>query len=189
MRYGLRSVSMDDISREAGISKKTLYENIENKKQLINESLSTFIQDDQQKIESILAVQEYDALQQMIEIFKLAIKVLSSIQPTVIYDLQKYYKDTWKMVENIHLKFMESTISDNLLKGMKEGIYRKNIDEQVISRLFIQKMIAVTKNKEILSEERPLPHVFFQNLLYHLHGIIDKSQYERLEDLTVKFKN
>ena len=188
MRYGLKSVSMDDISREAGISKKTLYQNIDNKQDLINKCLYSLILEDHKNIESIVNVKEYDALQQMVEIFKLAIKLLSSIKPTVIYDLQKYYKESWKIVENMHLKHMEHIVVDNLLQGKNEHVYRKNIDEEIVSRLFIQKMIAVTNDNIMRDTHKPLPEILYQNLLYHLHGIIDKSQYGRLEDLTVNFK-
>lgn len=188
MRYGLKSVSMDDISREAGISKKTLYQNIDNKQDLINQCLYNIILEDHKNIESIVNIKEYDALQQMIEIFKLAIKLLSSVKPTVIYDLQKYYKESWKIVENMHLKHMELIIVSNLLQGKNERVYRKTIDEEIVSRLFIQKMIAVTNDNIMRETNKPLPEILYQNLLYHLHGIIDKSQYERLEDLTVNFK-
>lgn len=189
MKYGLKSVSMDDISREIGISKKTLYQNVENKQELINESLYEFIKGDHDSIQHILSNKEYDALQQMIQIFKQSIKLLQSISPTVIYDLKKYYKESWMIVENMHIKYVEEIVTNNLIKGKKEGIYRKNIDETVVSMLFVSKMITVIDDKLTKNTNLPIAEIFFQHLLYHLHGIISKDEWERLEDLTVHFKN
>ncbi len=187
MRYGLKSVSMDDISREAGISKKTLYQHFDNKEELINTALQVVLDKDHRNIQSILENKEYDALQKMIEIFKLSIKLLQSIKPTVIYDLKKYYKDSWEIVENMHMKYIESTVENNLIQGKKERIYRKDIEESIISKLFVSKMLAVTSNTKSFDTRETLTKIFFQNLLYHLYGIIDKSHIDRLENLTVKF--
>ena len=187
MSYGLKSVSMDDISREAGISKKTLYQHFENKETLINTALQEILIQDKDNISQIIENKEYDAIQKMIEIFKLSIKLLQSIKPTVIYDLKKYYKNSWEIVENMHMRFIETTVEANLIQGKNERIYRNNIEPSIISKLFISKMLAVTNNTNLINTDK-LTNIFFQNLLYHLYGIIDKSQIERLENLTVNFK-
>ena len=179
---------MDDISREAGISKKTLYQHFDNKKELIHIALQGILEKDQSNIKSITDNPQYDALQKMIEIFKLSIKLLQSIKPTVIYDLKKYYKDSWEIVENMHMGYIETTVENNLIQGKKEEIYRNSIDESIISKLFVSKMLAVTNNTSNLDTQTKLTNTFFQNLLYHLYGIIDKSHIERLENLTVNFK-
>ncbi len=175
---------MDDISREVGISKKTLYQHFENKKGLIETSMRIILEEDKNKIKQIVENKQFDALGQMVEIFKFSIKLLQSIRPTVIYDLKKYYKDSWVLVESNHMNFMKSIIIDNIKLGKKQEIYRENIDGDLISALFISKMIVVTELNPSSTSVQTIMHNFSQNLLYHLYGIIDKSQYDRLKNLS-----
>lgn len=179
---------MDDISREAGISKKTLYQQVENKEDLINRSISAFIKEDHDNIEEILAIESYDAFDQMIELFKQSNKLLRSLKPTLIYDLQKYYKESWQMIEKMHLMYIENIIANNINKGIKEGIYRETINAEIVSKLFVTKMLAITNDKKFQNIEHSISRISYQNLLYHLYGVAKHSQHERLENLQEEFK-
>ena len=101
LRYGIKSVTMDDIARELGISKKTLYQFVENKTDLIQQIFRQKIEGEIKLIAEIRATAQ-DAIDEMMKIARHAIDELRKLTPTIVYDLQKYYHGTWKMMESLH---------------------------------------------------------------------------------------
>lgn len=184
MKYGIKSVSMDDIAKEAGISKKTIYQHITDKKTLILETLQDFISEDQRMVREAIGRKDIDAVEQMIIITTQGIKILKKIKPTVIYDLQKYYSEAWSLVEDHHFGFMRSIIHQNIEQGKKEKNYRADIDATIISNLFVNKMIMLSDEEEFPAAEYDRAYLFGQQLLYHLHGIVHSSQYQRLQSIS-----
>ena len=92
MRYGIRSVSMDDIARELGISKKTLYQQVENKSDLIRQIFAERSMQERLAIEAMR--QESDnAIEEVVEVARFMISRLRLLSPTSRYDLEKYYQD------------------------------------------------------------------------------------------------
>ena len=91
MRLGVKSVSMDDISSKLGISKKTLYKAVENKEDLVTQSIATFLRLERQLIENI-AANANDAIHEMIQIGEHRVMTLRNMKPSVVHDLKKYYK-------------------------------------------------------------------------------------------------
>jgi AcrR family transcriptional regulator len=87
LKYGIKSVSMDDISRKLGISKKTIYSVINTKDELIDDVLSTHLRKDECDIKSILD-ESHDALDEMVRITRHILVFISSMTPSIIYDLK-----------------------------------------------------------------------------------------------------
>lgn len=113
MKYGLKSVSMDDISRQLGISKKTLYQCVENKRDLIKEVFQKHIEEEEAAISEIVAKSK-DAVDEMIGIARFVTALLREISPTTLYDMQKYYGDIWGMMEALHQDHIYTVIKTNL---------------------------------------------------------------------------
>lgn len=183
MKFGVRSVSMDDIARAMGISKKTLYQHIADKKSLVFEALEDFIQKDCELIKNILKQKDVDALDQMVQITTKAISITRKYKPTVIFDLKKYHKDAWNLVDYYQLEFMQAVIKENIEKGKQENIYREDVDGDIISSLFVRKMQSIVE-QGFFTPQYKIEYVFMQQLLYHLYGIVSQGSYPRLKSIT-----
>jgi AcrR family transcriptional regulator len=127
LKYGIKSVSMDDISRKLGISKKTIYSVINTKDELIDDVLISHLQKDKCDIKSILD-QSHDAIDEMVRITRHILTFISSMTPSIIYDLKKYHPQAWNKIEKEHFSFIQQTIYNNLIRGQKEGLYRMDFD-------------------------------------------------------------
>ena len=182
MKYGLKSVSMDDIAKAAGISKKTIYINIEDKKSLVHDSLIDFITQDKEHVLNAINRKDCNALEKMIIIAQQGIDMFKKIKPTVIYDLKKYYRNSWEVVQSYHFEFMHSIIKQNILEGQQEDVYRSDVDADIISKLFIGKMIMLAEEDQFPINEYPKPKLFVQQLLYHLYGLVNYKHYRQLEE-------
>ena len=137
-RYGVKSVTMDDISHHLGISKKTLYQYVDNKRDLIQQIFQKTINEEVLAIDQIV-IDAKDAVEEILGSAVYITQQLRQISPQTLYDLQKYYRKSWQMMETYHKNYIQSIIKNNITRGINEGFYRKEIDADIISKLYVEK--------------------------------------------------
>ena len=96
MRYGVKSISMDDISSQLGISKKTLYQFVDNKKDLIQKVFERHIEEEMAAMKIIVNESE-NAVEEIVRIAQYVTQLLREMSPKTLYDLQKYYRSIWDL--------------------------------------------------------------------------------------------
>ena len=177
MRYGIRSVSMDDIARELGISKKTLYQQVENKSDLIRQ---IFMERSTEEREEIRRMRQgsADAIEELILVAKFMISRLRLISPTSRYDLEKYYQDIHVEVNQLHMTCFVQFIQENLERGIREGLYRTNIEVAVVAKLFVSMAIKLGHNEYFAIRDYKLENLVQQLFLYHIHGVASEKGLE-----------
>lgn len=174
LKAGLRSVSMDDIAREMGVSKKTLYKYFDNKESLIEEIVRDYTCEEQSTVCGILE-KARDAIDEMFGVARHITRLFRSMSPYVMYDLQKYYPASWKTLWEFQSKFVFMTIHDNLKKGMKEGLYRTDMDPAIIAKLYVGKTFILVDEEQFPLQEFDRRTLFNEHIRYHLHGIVNKK--------------
>ena len=92
MKYGIRSVTMDDMARHLGISKKTLYKHVKDKNDLVIQCMKQHQADEKCAMEACIG-NELNAIEEMFEISQVIVDQLQNIHPSVMYDLEKYYPE------------------------------------------------------------------------------------------------
>jgi len=181
-KYGIKSVTMDDISRELGISKKTLYTYVSDKNELV-EKVIDFKCKQQMNWMKSLNLDKLPALQEVVEVSKMINKMIGEFNPSFHYDLSKYYTATYKKMMDMNREAMAKSMLQNLKKGKKEGYYRPEINEEVIVKMHIA-------NTENLAEigfynaHKESPEEIQRELFsYHMHSILNPKglkEYTRL---------
>jgi len=136
MKYGIKSVTMDDLARELGISKKTFYIHFKDKNDLILTSIKLKIAGEKQICQDC-ATAGANAIETLISISDFIIEQLSNVNPTLFYDLQKYHPEAWQVMQDHKWKFVYDNIHTNILQGIKEGLYRSNLDPKIIARYYV----------------------------------------------------
>ncbi len=144
MRYGFKSVTVDDIAQVAGISKKTLYENFKDKDEIVYSALDVMDKDIHQKEEAIMK-KSTNAVEEVIGIMAMLEGMFKNMNPNCMKDLQKYYPSAFKEWE-CHTDLHEQLIRKNLKRGIKEGYYRKNIEIDILSFLRVEGIMIGIKN-------------------------------------------
>lgn len=181
LKFGVKSVTMDDISKEAGVSKKTIYSMVTNKAQLIEFVVERYMASE---CKELMKIKEdaSDALDEMIKITEHVIFFLRNFKPSLTYDLKKYYKSSWDKVEKEHFNFIRQTIHDNIKRGKKEGIYRKVLKEEIISQLYLQLSYSLV-NDELFPIKSFTKVELYQNFIdYHMHGILSETGLKKYKD-------
>jgi len=185
MRYGIKSVSMDDISKSIGISKKTIYQYFENKRALIAEVLDDHIREDEKDISAITAKSK-NAIDEIIEIAKHILSFLKGMSPSMIYDMRKYYPRQWEKVESQHFSFFRSIIKSNIERGQKEGVYNEDVNAEIISRLYVKQTLAIADETTFPSSEYSRSELYKTLITYHIRGLMTtkgrkKAQLQEIE--------
>jgi AcrR family transcriptional regulator len=171
MKYGIKSITMDDLARSLGVSKKTIYREVDNKEDLIRKVICMEMQESKADMEGVRN-DSRDAIEEMVKMAKLIIQKTRSISPTTYYDLQKYYRNVWHQLEEMRVEYIYSKIRGNIEWGIEEGLYRKDVNAEIIAKLYIHKTRLMT-DEEIFSLERyQRDELILQFISYHLHGIM-----------------
>lgn len=182
LTHGFKSVTMDEIASEMGISKKTIYQHFSNKNSLVEavslqlfESISCGIDSiyemDKNPIDELFLIKDY------------ILKNLKDESASPIYQLQKYYPKIHKTLMAKQFEKMDDCVVGNINKGIEQGLFRKELNVDLIVRFYYAGMTSL-KDVEIFD-----PTKFGTKLLqteyleYHLRGICTQKGIQKLEEL------
>ena len=106
---------------------------------------------------------------------KFVIEHVGNVNPTVFYDLQKHYKDAWKIMEDHKWHFVLSMIKTNIARGIEEGIYRKSLNVEVISRLYVASTENIMNSEIFPWPEFKFQEVFTEMIRFHIKGMANEE--------------
>jgi AcrR family transcriptional regulator len=184
-RYGIRSITMDDISRELGISKKTLYHDFEDKNDLIKRVIDYDILVNRKFLEDVHRT-NFNAIEELFYVNEKIHQDRVNYSPTFYYDLKKYYPETYKRWLEEKRQNMSDLIIGNLKKGKREGVFREDIHEHSIGKLYLARM-EMLNNHDIYDVLQTITSEFIQEIfIYHLHGICNEIGLKTLAEFIEK---
>mgnify|MGYP001355631477 CR=1 FL=1 len=185
MQYGMKSVTMDDIARHLGISKKTIYQNFKDKEEIILSATERFLES------------EYEAMRQLQEnsenavdhLYQLTLCIRDRMKNTnhgVLFDLKKYYKNAWdKYLEYKHNVIFTSVL-ETLKQGIREGLFRDDINPEILAYLRLGE-IEISFNKEYFPDERfTLAEIHEQIFEHFTYGILSEKGLKQFESYKQK---
>jgi len=170
-RYGIKSVTMDDVARELGISKKTLYEYFNDKEDLISKVLDQAFVLHQNRIKLIEA-RHLNAIEEMLELYRMIHHMFIDYNPSMEYDIHKYYPALFLKLQEIRRKSIFDFAYKNLNKGKKEKLYRKDINTRIIARLQVFQVENLFESDLFSIQEITTIKVFREFFIYNLLGIL-----------------
>lgn len=182
-KYGIRSVTMADIARDLGMSKKTLYVHIENKHDLVYKMMKRHISEKQ---DMCFKIQENadNALDELLKVSLYVQKQIKETNPSLLFDLQKYHRPVWELMDDFHRKDILQMIEDNLRRGVKEGFYRDNLQVKLISRLYVGGLMPMVSDTELFPIHQFPTHILHKEFMrYHIHGIVSDKGRKLLKEM------
>jgi len=173
-KYGFKSITMDDVSRHLGISKKTLYKYVENKADLIEKIMHNHNENEKELINQINA-NSTDAIDELFNIAIMVRQQLKEISPAAIYDLRKHYKRIFDMVISMHQEYIYDCIKNNLERGIESGLYRADLNMDIIARLYMAQTLGLIVDSNFPSDKYKKEKVYSEFINYHFHAITSKK--------------
>lgn len=177
MKYGLRSVSMDDIATALGISKKTVYRYYEDKDALVDDVIASIIANNQACCQkdregSLNAIHEiFLAMDFMMEIFR-------SMNPALVFDMQKYYPRAFQKFSEHKNNYLQGVIEANILRGIEEALYRPGLQVDILSRYRVESMM-LPFNPDFHATVKSNLAAIEEELTFHfLYGLVSPKGYK-----------
>lgn len=133
-KYGIKHVTMDDIAKDLGISKKTIYQFYKEKDDLVNQLVALELSKKENDF-SALQTQSRDAIHEIILISDQMRQMLESINPVFFKDLQKFYPSAFGHYLNFRSHCGVQSVRQNIQKGKASGVYRFDLDEEFAANL------------------------------------------------------
>lgn len=181
-KYGIRSITMDEVAESLGMSKRTLYESFKNKEDLLKECIEHQYEKNIGIGNQLMSDHSNDPLEVLFQTFRSTVINLNSIHPNFFNDIQKYHSHLWK--DHVKRKQEEGiqTTCKLIEKGISAGIFRQGVDAQILSRLIHASMEQMS-TQDIFPETRfPRSEVFQQVFLNFIRGMASKEGLIKIDE-------
>ena len=169
-RFGIRSVTMDEIAGQLGISKKTIYQFYSDKEALVQDIFKDITDQNKQKCTYFKDVAE-NAIHEQYLAGDMAQEIFNNMNSSVLFDLNRFHPNVFAEFEKFKKQFLFNSIRENLFRGIKEGLFRKDIDIDIITWLRLEMISGVFHNEEVVTGKTK-PNRFEDEMKdFFLHGI------------------
>ena len=177
LRLGFKSITMDDIACEMCISKKTIYKYFSNKDILIEESVQMVHKEIHETINTIVA-QNFNAIEENFEIRRMFKEMFKSAESSPIYQLKKHYPEIYEKVLSMQVSVCEECFRDNIIKGINEGLYRKDLDIENYVKFYYTLIFNINENTML---EKDAQELELKALEYHIRAMASLAGIVELE--------
>jgi AcrR family transcriptional regulator len=152
MKYGVRSISMDDIARHLAVSKKTLYQHFADKDELVVLVLKSHLERNSKEVEVILETAG-NSIEELARISACMKRNMQGLNQTMLFDMQKFHPKAWNVWIEFKQKYIRESVISNLKRGIQEGHIRPEVNPEIIATLRIE-LIQLSFNPDVFQRER-----------------------------------
>lgn len=176
LKYGVRSVSMDDIARHLSVSKKTLYQYFADKDEIVSMVAEYHLMQEKLNYESIRASAE-NAIDELVKISGCIKQSLQKMNPSLLFDLQKYHPRAWSAWLGHKQHYMGESIIRNLKQGVSEGFFRAEINTEILAKARIE-LVQISFDEQAFPKDKySLAELNLQLFEHFVYGVLtDKGR-------------
>jgi TetR/AcrR family transcriptional regulator, cholesterol catabolism regulator len=182
-RYGIRSVTMDEIAAQLGMSKKTIYQYYADKDQLVEAVALEEIKFSQDRCLSDASAAE-NAIEEIFRVMEFVEVMFRNMNPSMLYDLEKYHPGGYRKFLDHKNKFIYEMIKKNIERGIQEELYRAEIDVEILTRYRLESMMMAFNPALFPSTKFNLVKLQHELLEHFLYGVSTLKGYK----LILKYK-
>ncbi len=189
-KHGVRTITMDDIARRLGISKKTIYQHFTDKDDLVYQVTLHNMTREANDYDCIIQTAS-NPIQEMLKASEMMKLHLADTNPNLVQDIQKYHPKAWAVIRQFEQQHVVEAIADNIRTGTEQGLYYSNVDPETMARLRLETVHAAF-NDAIFPRNRLTIEAIQQQLMEHFirglltekgflvyHEYINHKEYER----------
>lgn len=195
MQFGVRSITMDEIALQMGVSKKTIYQYYADKDELVDAVMIDKIKFNQ---ECCLKDRQNakDAIHEVFLAIDMMQEMFEKMNPSILFELEKYYPEAFEKFVQHKYSFLYQVLKSNLERGMAEGLYRNDIEIEILLKMRLETMmmpfnqVVFPKNKySLIKVETELTtHFLFGLATVKGYKLITKYQQDRTKKLNTNEK-
>ena len=169
-RYGVRRVTMDDVAKALGMSKKTLYQYYSDKDELVAEATRAHLERERIEFDEIFCNSE-NSIKCLFSISQCMRKSLSEINPSVLFELKRFYPKSWEYWTEFKDQFIFKSIVENIKKGIEEEYFRSEVNAEILANLRVMEIQILFDRESFPSEKFNFMEVQMQLFNHFVYGI------------------
>lgn len=169
-RQGFRNITMDDISKNLGVSKKTLYLHFNDKETLVKEVVKYRTETQEQEMQ-VIQLTAKDPIDEILKISNYLRIMLDGMHSTLLSDIQKFFPDAFKCYQQYKNKCMIESLYQNLVQGIKLGYYRSNINVDLLCQMRMLQVEQAFDLYDVVNHKYTLQDIHIELLEHFLYGI------------------
>ena len=172
--HGIKSLTMNDMASKLGISKKTLYTFVTDKNDLVKKCINLHITANECEMKEACTI-SHNAVEELINFSRIAGSKMKLIHPSIFFDLQKYHPEAWNLIRNFEDKAILDLTKSNLTKGIEEGIYRSEMNIDVIAPLYVSVVQNIFNRTTEIQDGMSIVDYYSEIFNYHIRGIANEK--------------
>ncbi len=133
-KYGIRSVSMDDIARHLSVSKKTLYQHFADKDELVYRMSERYLARTSKNYDQIKTTSG-NSVEELSRISVRMKQDFENMNPSMLFDLQKFHPKAWSLYNQHKTEVISESVVTNISQGIKDGLFRTDLSPNILARL------------------------------------------------------
>jgi len=169
-KYGIKSITMDDIAKHLGISKKTIYQFYSDKNEVVEILMIQRMKLNELEFKQITE-QTDNVIEEVLAMMKHIGIMFSQMNPNLFYDMQKYHPNSWKLFKQFKEECIERMVEESVKRGIKQGFVRADINTKIIARLRMQEVEMGFDPQTFPPDRYEIVDVQLALLDHFLHGI------------------
>ncbi|MDZ4839080.1 MAG: TetR/AcrR family transcriptional regulator [Bacteroidota bacterium] len=166
---GIRSMSMELIAKKLGISKKTLYSIVRNKKDLVTKVMVFTLDQIKSTVINLTSTNE-NAIEEMLSIFKFNEKISSQINSNLLQELEKYFPDSYEVLINFRKNFLCPVLIDNIKKGISQNLYQADVKPDLVIQFYMSYSLKLYEKQDYILKYTPV-QIAKSMFCYHIKGL------------------
>jgi AcrR family transcriptional regulator len=181
LSLGFKSVTMDDIARQIGVSKKTLYIHFQNKTSLIEEATFQLFTKISLGIDHICDHSE-NPIEELYDVKRFVMSHMKNERMSPQFQLKKYYPEIHDRLWKNQFDKMYLCIHNSIRKGIDTGFFREEIDPDFTARLYFNGMMGIRDERIFPPKSFALTYLENSFLEYHLRALVTMKGMTVLQD-------
>lgn len=185
-KYGVRTITMDDIARRLGISKKTIYQHFTDKEDIVYQVVNHHLNNEMCEVDNLMEAAE-NPVEEMLLVSDMMRRRADAVNPSLFVDVQRYYPKAWAAFLEHKENHIIKDITASLQRGVEQGLYRTDIDLEVMARLRVE-LIQLgfddrifPQNKDVMALQDQLLHHFVRGILTDAGFVAYNQSVEKLK--------
>ena len=173
-KYGIKSITMDDIAKHLAMSKKTIYQYFADKDEMVEAMTTQLMKKNEREFQKIVN-ESANVVEEVFAMMKHMGNLFSQMNPNLFYDMQKHHSNTWKLFKKFKEEYIERMVEDSVKRGIAQGLVRSDINSKIVARLRMEE-VEMGFNPQIFPPNKfKIIDVQLTLLDHFLHGKIGRA--------------
>jgi AcrR family transcriptional regulator len=185
IKYGIRSVTMDDIARHLGMSKKTIYQSFSEKDEIVSLGMQLHCQMWEKKSDEIVDASG-NAIEELLKFSLVFRDQMKKMNPNMMFDLHKYHHATWEEWAKYKREVIKQRVIDTIDRGVREGYFRSDLNKDILATLRVEQLELAFNDSVFPHEKNSLEEVQLQLFDHFIYGCLNRKGFDLYEETKKK---